>query len=157
MGPRFCLNRILFSELWLCYCFVVAEWQKRNAENKALIITIEKIMPPESRTGVSNTQPVGHMSAVFFNKFENEIFGNLYFGRLWFRTYFLANEPKNVPVLLQNRVYKTLISCKSNGKPKLPRRLSQKYDFVVFTNLLKMRLMWFTWCDCTSCVIVKNS
>ena len=45
-------------------------------------------------------------------------------------------KSKNVPVLLENRPFKTIIYSKSNGKPKLPRSLSRNYDFV-FTNLLK--------------------
>ncbi len=45
-------------------------------------------------------------------------------------------NPKNVPVSILNRPYKSSIYHKSNGKSELQLQLSQNYDFV-FTNLLK--------------------
>ena len=63
------------------------------------------------------------ISAVFFNKFVNVIFGNSFFKDCDLEDAFLANRPEkkslNVPDLPQNRSYKTRTYCNSNGKPKL--------------------------------------
>ncbi len=79
-------------------------------------------------------------SALFFNWFVNEIFGNLLyetFGRrgcfFWFLT---KNKSKNVYFLLQNNHLKPKIDCKTNGKWELQTCFFRNYDFA-FTNLFK--------------------
>ena len=75
-------------------------------------------------------------SGIFFCHFVNGIF-RIYFEDSDLRDTSLAIRPKqiskNVPVLLQNRLYITSTYCR---KSKLLMHLSRNYDFV-FTTLLK--------------------
>ncbi len=97
-----------------------------------MIIMTRKV-DPCSVTGA------GDITAVFLNRFVNEIFGNWFyqtFGRRW---YFLDSLPKkSLKCLfsLQNRHLKPKIDCKNKGKWKLQTCFSWNYDFA-FTNLLK--------------------
>ena len=79
-------------------------------------------------------------TALIFNKFVNEIFGNLFyetFGRSRYFFWFLTKKnSKNVYFLLENRHLKSTIDYENNGKWKLQTCFSPNYDFA-FKNLFK--------------------
>jgi hypothetical protein len=77
------------------------------------------------------------ITALFFNRFLNEIFVNLKHleGEDTSFDFKPPKNSKNVYFLLHNRNLKPKIDCENNGKWKLQTCFSRNYDFA-FTNLL---------------------
>ncbi len=98
-------------------------------------------------------------SAIFFNRFVNEIFGNLFyqtFGRRRYFHWFLTKKnSKNVYFLLQNRHLKHKIDCKNKAKWKLQTHFSRNYNFA-FTNLLKNAAALAAWTPLADRVLLRH-